>query len=193
MEMHIEAAAAFRKLLDYYKRSGPDYVMRVATVINRSQQTVKQYSASPTSKSFRKPPLEVIDALREEIMLKDVYFPMASIGGPVNVDLRSGPISFNSYVVALDCADARGGKAWMLNDRDIPPLTSYARLRHQWRQVAFGGIVSRSVLAEIAGTGFYEVGWVGREHDILGIQPTEEMVARAIAAEALTTMGRIAA
>lgn len=193
MEMHIEAAAAFKELLDHYKKDHPDYMERAAKALVRSPQTIKQYSASPTSKSFRKPPLEVIEELREQIMLEDVYSSYVTVGGPVEVSMHPGEASFTSYVVALDFADARDYEVFMTGGRDTPPLSRNERLRHQWRQIAFRAIVSKSVLAEIAGTGFYQVGWVGREHPTFGVQPTSEMVAKATAAEALTTLGRIAA
>lgn len=67
-----------------------------------------------------------------------------------------------------------------------------ARNCRDWLDVARAGIVPRCVLADIAGTDIYRVGWIGYAHPQFGIVPTADMVSRARAAEALAHRPRVA-
>ncbi|CAN7328332.1 hypothetical protein [Neorhizobium tomejilense] len=190
VETKLLAAKAFKKLLSQYKVIGPDYIQLAAEAIGRSRQTIKQYSARAGTKSHRTPTAEAIEAMREGVMAREVHRRTASFSGPFVVQNGAYEVNFLTCPVALDFADAKG---WMMAvSSDVPPLDEAARLRHQWRRVFFGGIVTRDVLADIAQVDVYTVGWVGREHPTLGIQPTADQVARAMAAEALTELGRVA-
>ncbi len=166
----------------------------VAKSIGRSQQTIRQYKAAPGSKSHRTPTMEVIEAIRGLVMHRDVQVRnvvFTGAGGGYKVNGMPEAIAFRDYLIALDFADSRGGV--VSTDEEIPTLDDGARLRHQWRQVAFGKIIPVDMLADIAGVDVYTVGWVGREHPTEGIQPSSGMVAAAMAAEALTELRGAAA
>lgn len=188
----IAAHAAFKGLLDKCLGFGHDYIKDVAVGIGRSQQTVRQYGAAIGTKSHRSPPADIIEKLREGLIWRtsQVYktLPLDSAKGYL---VQGAPqvVRFFEYLTALDYADSHRAH---VATHPKPKLDDDARLRHEWRQVAFGGVVPVDVLAAIAGLDRYTVGWVGRESRH-GIQPTFAEVSAAMSAEALTERGRIAA
>lgn len=190
----IAAHAAFSKLLTKCISFAGDYIKVVAAGLGKSAQTVRQYKAAPGSKSHRVPTAEVIEELREFVMHNlrryKMYVPEGAVA--YRVDGAPNKLQFADYLVALDYADRYNGVV-KADGGEIPKLDNRARQRHEWRQIAFGGVVPVEVLASIAGVDVYTVGWVGREHPECGIQPTWEMVYAALAAEALEDLRRHAA
>jgi len=88
-----------------------------------------------------------------------------------------------NFVVLLDRVDT-------LNPTGI--TEDQARNCRDWLEIARAGIVPRCLLADISGTDIYRVGWVGYAHPDFGIIPTDDMVSRARAAEALAHRPRAA-
>lgn len=67
-----------------------------------------------------------------------------------------------------------------------PDLTAdELRLMIDWTDIVNRGEVPDVILADIAGVSMRHLAWVGRSHPSFGIQPSEDMVARARATEAL--------
>lgn len=190
MEDDIAAQSAFKELLNSCLGFGHDYIRDVAAILGRSRQTVRQYSAAIGTKSHRTPHADVIETLRAGLIWRtcQVYktLPLDSTEGYLIIGAPRA-VRFSDYLVALDYADSHRAK--VVGDT-FPPLDDEARLRHEWRQVAFGGIVTIDVVAAITGVDVYTVGWVGREARH-GIQPTFAQVAAAVSAEAMS--GRVAA
>ncbi|WP_009992636.1 hypothetical protein [Rhizobium sp. Kim5] len=121
----------------------------IATVADRSEQTVRRYMCEPGTKSALLPPVKVIDRL-------------------------------------VRCIDTfQGG--------NVTPETDDARLRKEWRDVFDGCRVPRAILADIAGLDIATVACVGRENPTFAIQPTDDMVRKAMATEALMQRRGVAA
>lgn len=190
----IAAHAAFSGLLKNCVLVSSDYIRVVAESLGKSAQTIRQYKAAPGSKSHRVPTAEVIEDLREFVMHNRRRYNTHVPEGAVAYRVEGAPnkLQFADYLVALDYADRFGGVV-KADGGEIPTFDDSARQRHEWRQVAFGGLVPVHVLASIAGLDVYTVGWVGREHPEHGIQPTWQMVCAARSAEALEDMRRHAA
>jgi hypothetical protein len=60
-----------------------------------------------------------------------------------------------------------------------------ARNQARWIEIVNGGGVPAVILADIAGVDVRRLAWVGKNHPIFGIQPSEDQVLRAQATEAL--------
>ncbi|KQS84809.1 hypothetical protein ASG58_20130 [Rhizobium sp. Leaf383] len=165
----------------------------VACQIGKARQTVRQYACDPDSRQHRVPPVEVLDKMRHRVMHEDVHRPSSLRSLTLDNGYSVARVTLNDYEAALDLADSLLCAVSPQGDSVVPMLSDEARMRHQWRQVYFGGVVDRADLAILAGVDVYDVAWVGREHAVYGIQPTAEMVAQAMALEALSGIERTAA
>jgi hypothetical protein len=189
MKDKARSAEVFRELFEAMRiksdRNGEHYGF-VACEIGKSRQTVRQYCCDPSSKQFRLPPLQVLDLMRNRVIHEYVHRPSTLRALDQPDAYLVGNRTFDDYVMALDLGDALKIEVRTQGDAVIPELSEDARLRHKWREVFFGGVVDRADLAILAEVDFHDVAWVGREHPELGRQPTREMVAKAVALEALT-------
>jgi hypothetical protein len=191
-----KASAVFNRLYEALqpKLDVPvDIPSHIGYRIGKSRQTVRQYTCKPDSSGFRIPPLAVIDKMFQCVMHEDVHRAASLRGLTLSDGYRVNQVILSDYEAALDLADAIRFRVVPQGDAVVPALSDAARLRHQWRQVFFSGTVDRADLAIIAGVDVYDVGFVGREHKALGIQPLVEMVAKAMALEALSGRERSAA
>lgn len=196
MKDKYRASAAFNKLYDAMRPKGDiqgDMPGNVAYQIGKSRQTVRQYACNPDTKQFRLPPITVLDKMLQRVMHEDVHRPSTIRGLTLSTGFKVLEITLYDYEAALDLADVLQITAVPVGETVVPPLSDEARLRHQWRQVYFGGLVDRADLAIVAEVDLYDVAWVGREHPTFGIQPSAEMVAKAMALEALSGRVRSAA
>lgn len=189
-------SVVFRELYEAMRPKGDtrcDMPGLVACETGKSRQTVRQYACDPDSRQHRVPPVEVLDKMRHRVMHEDVHRP-STLRSLTRADgYKVSRVTLADYEAALDLADSLLCAVVPQGDSVVPVLSDDARLRHQWRQVFFGGVVDRADLAILAGVDVYDVAWVGREHSTRGIQPTAEMVAQAIALEALSGIERKAA
>lgn len=190
MKDKYRASAVFHELYEAMRLQGDfqgDMPGTVAYQVGKSRQTIRQYACEPDSKSFRVPPISVLDAMRERIMYEDVFRPSVLRNLTLESGYKVARVTLADYESALDLSDSLVGFPVTAQvDTVIPVLSDDARLRHQWRQVYFSGTVRRADLAILAGVDLYDVAWVGREHAKFGIQPSAEMVAKAMALEALS-------
>ncbi|MGO7115558.1 hypothetical protein ACCS79_03500 [Rhizobium johnstonii] len=157
---HEEISALFRGLTQSLKvvyplRRSP--LSQIAKLTGRSLQTVRQYSADPSSTAFRPAPPEVTDLI------------------------------------------ASAAERWHLVKQPIVPswvprqcrrpLSPEAQLRDRWRGIVERGHLDRTLIAEVAEYGPYEINRVGRE-GASGITPDEVRVHALEALEHLAIYGK---
>lgn len=196
MRDKYRASEVFRQLYETMRPTGDtqiDMPSSVAYELDKSRQTIRQYACDPDTKSFRVPPIAVLDKMRQRIMHQHVHRPSLLRNLGADSGFQVAQVTFDDYELARDLADSLRIRVIPKGSAVVPKLSDDARRRHQWRTVYFGGEVNREDLATIADVDYHDVAWVGREHPRHGIQPTSDMVARAIALEALSGIGRSAA
>ncbi|MEM5474437.1 hypothetical protein WNZ14_22140 [Hoeflea sp. AS60] len=196
MDTKYIASEVCRELVSALKQT--EGLRYIAAACGRSPQTIRQYMASPESTSFRKAPFEVTDEMIKLIISYEVLRPDSSHwetregeGWRVLLPNRT-PFVCRTYLIALEVADRFRTSPTPLpgSSLDYVTISEEARLRHQWRQVFFGGRVPRQELADLAGTDIYNVAWDGREHPTRCIWPTHEQVMYAMATDAgMETLG----